>query len=1467
VIEVHQDNDQGKSELHKRALVKASFINQINKTMHMIRCLLLFIAQIVFLQMSFAQEKLLYATDFQEWTGFTSTTEKVVTKKTDFSNENLDFKFYQVNVDPAGENTLRFNYSVVSKGWAQAQKVPGSYIELSPLQSVTKVQFIQGATGTNRGFKLSKKGPLDLLWIPIYTTPCATPSGELVTVTINESNVALRFTNIDDAQNAYMFDLKIYGNYVSTKPQYRLDVTQNIPEAGTITKTPYSDTYDQGMSVKLEAKRNFGYKFVKWVDSLDVELSTANPYNVIVDVDKKIKAIFDPVPTYTYVVNIEGSKWGQVQLTPQPTNGKYEEGTQVSMKVVPNPVTNFSYWNDHSTTSERVVTVDGNKSFTATFDEIPFIVGWNFKAQTPTINRAGDFYSETTNTGLISAYDPNGSPVSWLANSSGFSPSYPNIRLWTPAAEFKTKRRYLKANFSTVNYKNIQVTSMVSASNQAYSVQLLQYSLDNVNFKELARVDIADVYNSAWKQLNATLPVEAEGKDKIYIRWIADETSPILGESTSNNDGTAFTNVFVFADTNIPLDTVAPVLLSTVPASGSHTASINGSVVLNFNEKVKAGTGNITLGSSVLTGTYGSKTASFKYEKLNYDTEYTFTVPAGALTDISGNPYAGITITFRTGVRAEPTKKLFDAVVAKDGSGDYTSIIDAIAAAPSNRAIPWLIYIKNGKYTGHHDIPSSKPFIHLIGQNRDSVIISDNRLCGEDNDPLTPTYPVNLGATMVVNSSDCYFENITIENSYGYEKQAGPQALALYTEANRFATNNCYLRSYQDTYLTTYATLSNRHYLKNTRIEGAVDFIYGGGDVFFDKCTITCTRKDGGYIVAPSHATGTAWGYVFSNCTIDEAHASGVTTYFGRPWHNAPKTVFLYTTLKAKVYPEGWYYKMGAIPAIFADYATMDANGNMVDLSQRIEDYEYEQKNPDGITTTTVRGKAKKSLTDAEAATYTYENVILRSVDNWDPRMIAEAPAAPSNVVNKNSKITWDHVLYSRLYIIFRNGKVVNFTINNEYSDMNVVNGETYSYAVQTVSEYGALSAMTNAVDDTIPPVVKVKNIAVALDSSGKVSISADMVDNGSYDAHGIDTLYLDKTSFDCSTVGDNQVTLTVRDKNGNGSSATAVVTVKDGIAPVVLTKNIELSLVNGSAVLKPSDIDAGSGDACGISTMRLSRTSFDCSNIGAHSVLLTVTDKNGNSSSASALVTIKGSIPTPTIAVSRKDTTYTGTSAHTIFLGYGAQSLTLTATDGSSTGSTSFSWSPAAGLSSTTIANSEFTPASAGTYTLQATAVNENGCSASTAVTINVVDARCGDMMDKVFVCHYGQPICINTTDVKYHLAHGCKVGACDSRIASLVANDRLESSIESEQKSIQVYPIPASDLLNVQFELRNGVQYRIGLYDLKGVLVQSLDKGYTADNAVYFRAFDVSRLPAGIYVLRVTTNNEIITKKVVIQ
>lgn len=836
----------------------------------------------------------------------------------------------------------------------------------------------------------------------------------------------------------------------SVLPVYKLNTVVSPTAAGTVTTLPFGDEFDAGTAIKVTAAtRNFGFQFKQWEDVFGNVLSTEKDFSFTISQDTTIKAVYDTLVTYNFNLEILGSKWGKVLLTPAPTNGKYEAGTNVNMQVVSNQITNFSYWEDNSTASNRIVLMDGNKDFSANFDEIPFIVGWDLNPTTPNASRGADYYAETNNTGLLNVYNQDGTVTTWLGHPGSFSPLQTCAYLWTTAATFASNRRYWVATFSTANYSNVNIKSQMAGSYQHYLTQKMQVSTDGTNYSDLASVDLS---TSAWSDLNAILPEAYEHQEKVYIRWIADTNSTLIGDVTGN-DGTALTNIFVYADNIPPVDTIPPVLISAVPSEGSINATANGSVVLTFNERIKSGIGDCMLGETKLTPSFGSKTVSFQYSRLSYDTNYTFGIPAGALTDMSGNTFAGDTIHFRTTNRPVPTAKVYDVVVAKDGSGDFTSLQTAIDAIPLNNALPYLIFIKNGIYNEHIDIPVTKPNLRFIGQDRDKVVITDSRLCGEDGDASTPVYSVDPGATVVVKAENCYFENITFENSYGYQKQAGPQALAVYTNNDKMIFKNCWMRSYQDTYLT--ASKANfRGYLVDCNIQGAVDFIYGQGDFFFDKCTITCTRQSGGYIVAPNHADGTAWGYVFSSCTLDGP--AGVLTYLGRPWHDAPKASFFNTIAKIGIYPVGWYYKMGAIPAIFADYNTMDADGNPLDLNQRISNYEYDIKDASGNITSTVKGVAKNSFTDEEAAQYTYENVV-SGTDGWDPRSIIEPTEKPSNLtISSSGLLTWKSVSYAISYVITKDDIVVGFTTSESFQDNAF--SSTSVYKVNAVAESGALS-------------------------------------------------------------------------------------------------------------------------------------------------------------------------------------------------------------------------------------------------------------------------------------------------------------------------------------------------------------------------------------------------------------------------
>ncbi|MDY5656640.1 MAG: pectinesterase family protein, partial [Prevotella sp.] len=273
-----------------------------------------------------------------------------------------------------------------------------------------------------------------------------------------------------------------------------------------------------------------------------------------------------------------------------------------------------------------------------------------------------------------------------------------------------------------------------------------------------------------------------------------------------------------------------------------------------------------------------------------------------------------------------------------------------------------------------------------------------------------------------------------------------PQALALNTQADRVALNRVALLSYQDTWITT-STSNNRHYIKNSVIEGAVDFIYNSGNVYLDGDTIEINRPSGGYIVAPSHAADVKWGYVFMNNIIRPRQGVKVSDiWLGRPWHNSPKTVFINTQTFVNIPAAGWYDHMGGLPVLWADNNTVDANGNPVDLSQRRDTY-WKEENGEKVY-----GKAKNYLTAEEAAQYTVKNV-MGGDDNWQPDLLCEACEAP--VVNaQGSKLSWSSVPYAICYVVTRNGEVAGFTTETTFDGYTADD----RWQVQAVNEYGGLS-------------------------------------------------------------------------------------------------------------------------------------------------------------------------------------------------------------------------------------------------------------------------------------------------------------------------------------------------------------------------------------------------------------------------
>ncbi|TPD69839.1 lectin-like domain-containing protein [Flavobacterium microcysteis] len=212
------------------------------------------------------------------------------------------------------------------------------------------------------------------------------------------------------------------------------------------------------------------------------------------------------------------------------------------------------------------------------------------------------------------------------------------------------------------------------------------------------------------------------------------------------------------------------------------------------------------------------------------------------------------------------------------------------------------------------------------------------------------------------------------------------------------------------------------------------------------------------------------------------------------------------------------------------------------------------------------------------------------------------------------------------------NCAIATYALDITAFDCTDIGANTVTLTVTDVNGNSASNTAVVTVQDVIAPTVLTQNITIQLDANGQATITAAQINNASTDNCAIATYVLDITAFDCTDIGANTVTLTVTDVNGNSASNTAIVTVEDVIAPIVLTQNITVQLdANGQATITPAQINNASTDNCAIATYVLDITAFDCTNVGTNTVTLTVTDVNGNSASNTAIVTVEDVIA-PTV-------------------------------------------------------------------------------------------------------------------------------------------------------------------------------------------------------------------------------------------
>ncbi len=463
---------------------------------------------------------------------------------------------------------------------------------------------------------------------------------------------------------------------------------------------------------------------------------------------------------------------------------------------------------------------------------------------------------------------------------------------------------------------------------------------------------------------------------------------------------------------------------------------------------------DVEFNGATVHGNASGVTLTFPLWDLEYNTEYTFTLPAGSVTDTYGNSNTEpFSCTFTTGMKN-------DDVVDIDSNrfkmvSDITGLREAVASLYQTNTTPdcetTVIYILNGDYDlgsdlvyNGNEVSSSESSdvclslnklynVSLIGESQDGVIIHGSRT-GISNPIFSTRYSTNI-----------YMENFTLRNDLDFGKTGRIGVGVAHYGGNLDIMKNITLQSQQDTQVT-----GERGYYLNCTIHGTVDYVCGGGDHFYDRCTFV--QEGAGAITAPMTPKSLKHGYVFQNCTI-----TGVGGYtLGRPWDNEPRCFWLNTTMLSLPADNGWG-SMGNLITHFFEYNSMDADGNPIDLSKR-------------TNSSTSINKYSPILPEEYAPYFTVRNV-LGYTDSWDAESLTAECAAPSVTYTEQS-LKWTTVDRAAGYIIYHNGTPLTFTTENEYvfptpsaAIMKAPYQATDNYSVAAISSNGSRGTISDVVN------------------------------------------------------------------------------------------------------------------------------------------------------------------------------------------------------------------------------------------------------------------------------------------------------------------------------------------------------------------------------------------------------------------
>ncbi|KAJ0976295.1 hypothetical protein J5N97_018260 [Dioscorea zingiberensis] len=293
-------------------------------------------------------------------------------------------------------------------------------------------------------------------------------------------------------------------------------------------------------------------------------------------------------------------------------------------------------------------------------------------------------------------------------------------------------------------------------------------------------------------------------------------------------------------------------------------------------------------------------------------------------------------------------------VVAKDGSGNFTTVSDAVDAAPNKTQTRFIIYIKAGAYFENVEVPKSKTNLMFIGDGIGKTVIKASR-------NVVDGWTTFRSATVAVVGGGFLMKGITIENAAGAAKH---QAVALRSGSDLSAFYQCSFVGYQDTLYVH----SLRQFYRECDVYGTVDFIFGDATVVLQNCNLYARKpgpKQKNIFTAqgredPNENTGIS----IVNCKIAAAsdlipEQSSFKSYLGRPWKEYSRTVILQSLIDSLIDPAGWLEWNGTFALSTLYYR------------------EYKNRGPGSNTTARVKWPGFKVTDNAtEASQFTVGNFI-----------------------------------------------------------------------------------------------------------------------------------------------------------------------------------------------------------------------------------------------------------------------------------------------------------------------------------------------------------------------------------------------------------------------------------------------------------------------------------------------------------